>query len=320
MSTGNSNDYDSSGVAYVKWKTVAVGSIIFALVSLTALAIVATINKADSLSVVALGLAVMAFVVQIIVFIVQNNAATKQAADTAALNAETLKALATIEAKSEGTQRTVGVMNERLLDFALNKATSELSTVNGTAESPDLSKKIIMRANEIINSSVSSDVAGSSVREFNYPPRPSIKNINSANNNNYFDTPLNPAEIKEVEEVLRAFPKDRDLALTDLYKLGLDKKKAEQAGHPKAAGMSTLHKPVFLYDLGLIKRVKISNSSTAFALSPKGELIARALIADTEPASSEIMSARRELRKFLVGVQENTKKLNDVILNIPVEE
>lgn len=92
--TGN-----ASGEARIRWKTVALWAVITALVSLTALAVVATIASADTLSVVALALAVMAFVVQIIVFIVQGNAASQQAADTAALNAQTLRALATIEEK-----------------------------------------------------------------------------------------------------------------------------------------------------------------------------------------------------------------------------
>src|SRR6516165_11352484 len=99
----------------VSWKAVAIGAITVALSSLTGLAVVATVKNADTLSVVALAVAIVAFVIQILVFIVQAAASSQQELRAQELYGSTMSALSTIAEKAEGTRRDVSTISERML-------------------------------------------------------------------------------------------------------------------------------------------------------------------------------------------------------------
>jgi Kef-type K+ transport system membrane component KefB len=78
-----------SGSFVLSARAVGVGSAITAVASLAALAIVASLKDADTLSTVALALAVLAFAIQIVVFIAQASTASQQMVRAEQLNKET---------------------------------------------------------------------------------------------------------------------------------------------------------------------------------------------------------------------------------------
>jgi hypothetical protein len=90
-----------------------------AIASLAALAIIAGVNDVDTLSTIALALAIVAFGVQILVFLAQTWIANQQTAQTQALNASTAALLTKVEVSVEGTRQVLTSQFDRVLRHAL---------------------------------------------------------------------------------------------------------------------------------------------------------------------------------------------------------
>jgi len=86
----------------------------------------------DGLTTLALVLAILAFLVQIFVFLFQTNAAAASMQRSEQLNAETHGALNTIEANSAATQKVLFAQFDRLLDYVVGPTTES----SNSAESP----------------------------------------------------------------------------------------------------------------------------------------------------------------------------------------
>ncbi|MDR6988968.1 hypothetical protein J2Y66_003476 [Paenarthrobacter nitroguajacolicus] len=310
---------DTSGEARFKWKTLALWSLTFALVSLTALAVVATITTADTLSVVALALAVLAFVVQIIVFIVQGNAASQQAADTAALNAQTLRALATIEEKSEGTRETVVKMNDRLFEFAFNKASLEAES----SGAPQPVLEVLARAKEIIEAeSTAVTAAPSPAINITSSATPITAGASNPPVKPLLDKPLTRAEVDEVEHLVESLDlQESRLPILSLSSLGQDLLAAEKAGRAEQAGISTINADAILYEHGLVRRRRVSWSSLPqFVLTDKGRLVAKALLITPAPPSEKIVALRRYVEDFQASIARDRAESKRIEDSIPVED
>lgn len=101
---------------------LAVASGAIALTCLAALVVVASIKSVDTLSTVALSLAVIAFVAQLIVFVVQAGAANSQMLQSQQLHAQLLALLGEMGERARGTQAAVTTISDTLLTAALDKA------------------------------------------------------------------------------------------------------------------------------------------------------------------------------------------------------
>lgn len=96
--------------------------LLFALASLAALVIVVSVKGVDALSTVALGLAILAFVVQIIVYIVQAAQVSEQSRQSSTLHSQMMSALAQLQERTQGTQKSMDQMNVRLLEAVIGKS------------------------------------------------------------------------------------------------------------------------------------------------------------------------------------------------------
>lgn len=105
----------------LSWRSIATTSACLCLALLVTLAVVVASQDTGFLSTLALALAVIAFIVQIIVFIAQSAASTSQLTRAEELHGATLRALATIEEKTEGTRQTVNTINDQMLSAVLGK-------------------------------------------------------------------------------------------------------------------------------------------------------------------------------------------------------
>ena len=121
---------------------VAIASAIVALTSLATLVVITSVEDTGALNTVALSLAILAFVVQLIVYIVQTATANQQLLQAQQLHSATIEILAQIQEKSEGTQATVVTMNEKLLAHVLGKALPEASAAGVDPTSPQFSEMI----------------------------------------------------------------------------------------------------------------------------------------------------------------------------------
>jgi len=106
---------EQAGWLKVRSEHVALASVLLAIGAVAALIVVATAKSADALSTIALSLAILAFLIQVIFFIAQTGAST-------AINAQTSALLAEVRTKVEGVSTVVGGQNERLLAAVLHES------------------------------------------------------------------------------------------------------------------------------------------------------------------------------------------------------
>lgn len=301
---------ESSANLSVSWRSVTIGAVTVALTALTISAIVVTTKNADTLSVTALGLAVIAFIIQIIVFIVQASIATQQQIQAQEVYGSTVKALAAIEAKAEGTERTVTTINEKMLEAILGKA---LPITRSAGVSPDSPK---------FPAAVAENVARlAEVAEFeNTPglPRPVIKKEVSESGDGIFTKPVTLDEANLAIKVLEGLDGQ---ALEDLYDLSQDYKNYINSPTRFTPGIEALTMAEDLYERGLIKRIVAEwNDRPIFVFTPLGLLAARTLLAKHVPREVELEVS--QLRQRLTAELTRTAEIlnEDLFPDIPVTE
>jgi hypothetical protein len=113
------------GIVRLPMSALALGSGVVALASLGALITVVAIKDVDALSTVALALAIIAFVVQLIVFVFQGIEANRQSHDNEELHSRLMTLVSQIEERTQGTQKSVDHMNDRMLEALIGKASNE---------------------------------------------------------------------------------------------------------------------------------------------------------------------------------------------------
>lgn len=101
------------------WRGVAVAGLVVAGASLAALAVVAGISDADSLAAVALALATMSFLAQLIIVLTQFIQLERQAENQRQVAADTQRALVEVRASAVSVQRQMEGLVARLVDHAL---------------------------------------------------------------------------------------------------------------------------------------------------------------------------------------------------------
>jgi hypothetical protein len=93
------------------------------------LVVVTAINDEDALATVALALAILAFSVQLIVYVAQQNLASEQGRRNEELYGSMQSVLAELREKAAGTQADVRAINERMLEALLSKNLAQLPGV-----------------------------------------------------------------------------------------------------------------------------------------------------------------------------------------------
>ena len=105
----------------ISWRNVALAAVAFGIVAVAALVVVASLRHTETLATVALSLAVLAFLVQIIIFLGQTSTQTAQVTRSEDIYGRTLELLADIRESSRHTQEAVKEQREFLLPALLAK-------------------------------------------------------------------------------------------------------------------------------------------------------------------------------------------------------
>ena len=220
----------------------------------------------QALATVALALAVIAFVAQLIVFVVQAGASNQQMLQSRELHSELLRLLGEMGERTKGTQQAVSSINERLLEAALGKAL-------GTGGGP-----------------------GSEARNL----ATEVASLFEAESNPESETegPVDPSEVidedarRQAHEMLLTFSDaDAEAAVGVLEQLSPDAREAlrdfgadevRYAGTRIGVGRSGDRKGgPELYRAGLIGRVGAGKS--LYRLTDPGRQVARLLMAEGDP-------------------------------------
>jgi hypothetical protein len=293
----------------ISWKAVSIASTIIAITACTIAAIVATVKNADTLSVVALGVAVIAFIIQIIVFIVQAAAASEQSLRAQELYGSTIKVLATIEEKSEGTRMAVSTINDKMLGALIGKFTSvpdgqvgslPVGSITEFARAVNESGRSIAGSSRAI---ARSEAAGEN-RQANEIIFPDNKDL----------VPL-LSIIDELAKSMIYLPVNMETYAEDWLQSG---------SNSQLSGIGVLTGTEELYGLGLLRRVRRTwAKGPVFTLSDDGKIVARAILAQTIPedAPQEVVALRDVLAEFKASSQQRREEtVRRIEADIPVEE
>lgn len=310
MNQPNLEVCEDRGKISIGLRGLSVTMAIIAIAALATTVVVASVRNADTLSVVALALAIIAFVVQIILYIVQQAAASSQGDRAADIYAQTARALASIEEKAEGTKQALGQMNDRLLTAALTKATAEAAaSTSGPFENPEVIEQVVTRAREIVENSNAQRFAKQREDAKPRKQRPTF----------LARTRLSRESHNNAVEVLKGLSQ---LELSALRNLARDLAASQRSENPDAAGLSTVNESKKLYEKGLVARVRPSwSNAPVFRLTPLGQDVAFLLMSEFANVSDPVVEASREkLRawdKKVTAFRQNLRSQDEAI---PVEE
>jgi hypothetical protein len=111
----------------MSWKALTIVAICISVASLATISVIVSIKDVDVLSTVALTLAVLAFVAQLLIYIAQTAASSEQIAQNLSINSETKGILAEIRARTGGTEAVLKDQFNVVLRHALGISFSQVS-------------------------------------------------------------------------------------------------------------------------------------------------------------------------------------------------
>lgn len=298
----------------VSWKSLAIAATTIALAAIASTAVVATAKKADALSVIVLGVAVVAFMIQIVVFIVQAAAATEQQLKAQEVYGSTLKVLATIEEKAEGTRQVVSTISEKMLVALLGKAIPEAASSGVSVESPEFSAAVAERVSRLASSMPATT-----------NPAERIAGTRPRSTERQFTKPADdPISFPDKSDVRRVLPKMKDLngsALQGLRYLEEDYARSRRRDFAIPAGLEILSSANELWENGLIRRIRKAGSERpVYVLKDDGLTAARILLAPDVPSDvpQEVSILRDKLKEHERELAEMFDRIRRS--DIPVEE
>lgn len=293
----------------MSWRTVSIAAGLVSLGAVTVAVIVSSIRDVDTLSVVALGLAVVAFVIQIITYIVQAASAARQERDAIAINGSTLRALALIEEKAEATRQVVDTMNQRVVGAIIDKVSVEQAVSSDKSDSePSIE---IRRAftSAILSGRKSPSAAPFSSGSFELMSRDASMS----------ETPTG-TRLRAAIDALAEAPEDR---VWTIRRLGKDQARTggSPPGTPFGPGVRSLRGAQELYKAGIVRRVSSGpEGAPVFVLTELGKDVARVLLSDDDNllAYPAVVNARKRianLEELSKAMEESTTAYPE----IPIE-
>lgn len=292
-------------------RAAAVSSICLNLVLVIVIGIILSISDVDFLSTLALSLAVIAFIVQIMVFIFQASASTMQLARSEELHGSTMRALTAIEEKAEGTRQTVTTMSDQMLAAMLSKGFS----ANDSVHASDITVGGGIRVPDFDPSSAELPVATGSRTVARPASRTSDRNDSAE-----LSLPIGKRRVEAVTALKELQP----LRLSTLSWIANDYQSygnsaPDRIGH----GVDDKSVPREMYDLGLVKRIRASwkPDMTVGVLTDKGKDAAALLLQSNLPADIDeaVLDARQRLKSFTERLNRSRREDEALLDDIPVE-
>jgi hypothetical protein len=267
----------------LSFRTLAVGSLLLGIGSLTTLIIVVSVEGKDALSTVALALAILAFVIQIVVYIVQAADTSSQSRRAQELHAELLSILSELRERTSGTQRSVDSMNVRLLEAVIGKAQGDGLAVNTAEFAARLSNSLAEVAEEAPESAATPLRSKGASRSFPGPLEPRVAAALAQEMRTWPEAD----ELPRIDAVMNELDDD---ALMDIYRHAADVERTSQPGAPFGPGL--MEPEQLVVDRGLAEKIP---GWKLYTLTPSGRLVGRIFTADPPiPSAFSHLAERRE--------------------------
>lgn len=256
----------------VPMSTLAIGGILISITCLASLVIVVSIKKVDELSTVALALAILAFVVQLIVFIVQTASASEQSLQAQQLNASTIQILTQLQERMQGTEQSLERMNSELLSAALGKSIPQLEA-EGVGVNAEYFDKLADSITKIMTSNVNEyeNARRIPVAGVLAPP---LRDDEADSLRSYMERWTEPNEVDEVIETLRSLSPDLRHRLA---RMAADVIRFTERGSEVGPGFLGVPSDQ-LVKAGLVTSFLVDGNNF-YTLSPKGRKVARVVTA-----------------------------------------
>lgn len=139
----------------MRWSRVGIASLLVAIASVGSLVIVASIKEADTLATVALALAVLAFVVQILTYIGDSITSAAQHREFQRINTETSMLLAELRTHAVDTNQLVSRQFDKVLDQFFLRAKGADLEVEDQGERQKLLAELRAEADRFIQTDIS---------------------------------------------------------------------------------------------------------------------------------------------------------------------
>lgn len=259
----------------VSARTVAMGSTIVALTCLTTLAVVTSLEGGKGLETVALALAILAFVVQLIVFIVQGATASQQLLRNEELYGRMQDVLGRIHEKAAGTQAAVSRIEDRIFD-SVAKAVPQATGAGVDPSSPEFVEQVAYYVARTLESDAAT-AGGTDERAETLPFPPRVPNPDDERVVQMLRTFPPVDEARTALEIARELDA---LELLALLLLGRDELLSRSGASSFGPGLRSASRPG-LHDHGLIERVDWPEE--LYQLTEKGRRVARLLTASGPP-------------------------------------
>lgn len=255
----------------VTWAQFAAAATVLAIGGLAALVIVASLKGSDALATVALSLAIIAFVTQILVFIAQTWT-------TSQLNAETRGFLESLKASAHGTEKAVNTQVDKLTNSLLSIVESLRKQEPGSGDA-DLRQTV---RSDVVDALVSTQATLDTVTA----PDVVAPQI-SANDQRVIDELLSIPDEEEGLELLNILRDLSPITVANIRMLADDELRSRQLGTepglPLAADHPFTKKAV---DAGLAEYVLSDGDDSGdqwARLTDKGRQVARLMLGAGDP-------------------------------------
>jgi hypothetical protein len=178
----------------VPWRTIAIGSLLLNLGTIGAVATIATLDRSNALATVALALAIISFICQLIVFTVQGWQSGEQLKQAESLNAETIGLISEMRTRIEGTHEMVSSQYKELL---------HLTTLKSVADAASTKAETNGSSGEVIAAAVA-EAASSALQNSTVPTPSQIRGlaVRGDTDQRYTDWPSSLEEAKVALEAL----------------------------------------------------------------------------------------------------------------------
>ncbi len=133
----------------VPWRGFSVGMGLIAAASVASLVVVTSVKDVDTLSTVALALAILAFAAQLVISVAERQASSQQLLQSERVNTETQALLADVRASTQGLHSTLSDQFDTVLRAALRPAIEE-ATQDGDVSPIELEKRITQHFDQAV--------------------------------------------------------------------------------------------------------------------------------------------------------------------------
>jgi hypothetical protein len=280
-----------TAVISVSWSSMAFSAGAIAIASTSSLAIIATLNRADALSTIALALAILSFIIQIGLFIAQSWTTGQQVLHSEEVNSDTRSVLAELRENARGTNQLISEQFEQVLGHLLDTTKRTVNESIKGQEAQVLNERLDRELRRTLQNEAASHIK-STVRTRERRPLTEEEN----NVLSILTTPISDPET--LERANSAVYSLTPAAIADLNNFANDHVSTLKTSGVPGLFLSIVPHVYELVSAGLVQRSEPPEAwketypnQAYFTLTPKGLEVARVFTAGNSSSQGSLLAS-----------------------------